>query len=211
MGKKHVLVKGDKFGYLTVISNKETTYKTPNGSHKRVVSCQCKCGVFLKRTVCSLVSKRSAVKSCGCYNGKKTHGGYKDRLYSCWQHMKDRSVKRLEKGESCEVFSDWLDFSKFREWSLTNGYKEDLVLCRNLDTGNYEPDNVRWDTPTNNAIELGSKHWRVLSPDGEIFNVYNMSEFCRQNGLDTGGMTRVSKGQQKSHKGWECSKIEDIL
>ena len=123
----------------------------------------------------------------------------KTRLYHCWENMKQRSSKR----DNCEVFAPWNDFDKFRHWSVINGYSNVLVLCRDGDTGNYEPGNVRWDTKKNNSIECLAKMGTIISPCGDIFSIYNMREFCRKEGLHPGHISQVLRGRRLHHKGWK--------
>lgn len=169
---------------------------------KRRVICQCICGVIAERYLYDIKSGHS--KSCGCLrdalasNRSKTHGDSKTRLYSCWCKMLNRASKR---GSTCNIFVDWLNFESFKTWSLDNGYSETLQLCRNGDKGDYEPDNVRWDTLENNVIEAKAKSYTFKTPEGEKVEILNLSKFCRDKGLTVSGFHRVMKGQ-KSYKGY---------
>lgn len=125
------------------------------------------------------------------------HGGRYTRLYKCWCKMKERSLAR----EDCEVYAPWQDFIAFRDWAVMNGYSDDLVLCRTGDTGNYSPNNVRWDTKRNNHIEAKAKHYTFVL-EGEKVEVYNLSAFCTAEGLCCGHMSSVHSGKRKQHKGY---------
>jgi hypothetical protein len=59
----------------------------------------------------------------------------------------------------------------------------------------------------NKAKETFQTDWSVISPQGQIFNIINLRNFCRENGLDQGNMVKVSQGILKQHKGWKCVKI----
>jgi len=49
----------------------------------------------------------------------------------------------------------------------------------------------------------------IVSPDGEVFtNIVGLNEFCRQHGLDSGGMSRLVGGKIKSYKGWTRMEIK---
>lgn len=74
------------------------------------------------------------------------------------------------------------------------------------DTGNYEPNNLRIDTPQSNTEEALSMYWKVRNPQGETFEVFNLTKFCRENSLDLANMHRVMRGKQKQYKGWESWK-----
>jgi group I intron endonuclease len=42
----------------------------------------------------------------------------------------------------------------------------------------------------------------LKSPTGEIIDMHILKEFCRDNELDSGAMSRLISGKVKSHKGW---------
>jgi hypothetical protein len=52
-----------------------------------------------------------------------------------------------------------------------------------------------------------SKSYIVTSPNGEIFNIRNLNQFCKNYSLRQGSMTCVAQGLYKSHKGWLCSYV----
>jgi hypothetical protein len=47
-----------------------------------------------------------------------------------------------------------------------------------------------------------SKEWSVTSPTGEQMVIKNLRQFCKNNGLDQGNLSRGT------HKGWKAVKIE---
>lgn len=49
-----------------------------------------------------------------------------------------------------------------------------------------------------------SKLWIIESPSMEVFYIKNLKKFCRENNLSNSCMLNVSKGGQKTHKGWKC-------
>ena len=130
------------------------------------------------------------------------HGETGTRLYQCWRDMLHRSKKRDRKGERCEVYTPWLAFTTFMDWALQNGYADELLCCRSGDSGNYRPDNCRWDTRGNNSKE-GLAEYRIMtSPEGEQVVIYNMNEFCREHRLSQSAMAAVASGKSLSSKGW---------
>ena len=88
------------------------------------------------------------------------HGFYGTKLYRAWDAMKQRCLNVKHKfykdygGRGIKVCTEWLDkdtgFAKFRDWSLSNGYTDNLEIDRINNGGNYEPSNCRWTTHTNN-------------------------------------------------------------
>lgn len=47
-----------------------------------------------------------------------------------------------------------------------------------------------------------SKEFEIISPDGVLFKSRNVTEFCRNQGLQQGNINNVLLGKRKSHKGW---------
>ncbi|MGL5014693.1 MAG: NUMOD4 domain-containing protein [Bacteroidales bacterium] len=62
-----------------------------------------------------------------------------------------------------------------------------------------------WDTGLNHStgsVEKLAKNWTFVSPSQEVVEIYNLSNFCRENSLTKTLMLRVNTGSQKHHKGW---------
>jgi hypothetical protein len=57
------------------------------------------------------------------------------------------------------------------------------------------------------AYFINSKKWLVTDPNGISYTISNMSQFCRDNNLNPGNMTSVSKGKLKDTKGWKCIRL----
>ena len=119
----------------------------PSGNRKQVARCRCTCGLLKEVLTDTLF--RGLSTSCGCERSK-THGESNTRLYHCWESMKARVRSRID----CELYAPWKSYEVFRDWAVNNGYTKSLILCRNRDSGNYQPDNVRWDTKANNNREM---------------------------------------------------------
>jgi hypothetical protein len=118
---------------------------------------KCDCGkeVIIERY--SVVSGRT--KSCGCYcrevlktgDIRRDHGMCNTRIYKRWTAMKRRcnapeGTKDFEwygkRGITyCE---EWNTFKPFYEWSLANGYADNLSLDRIDNSKGYSPNNCRW-------------------------------------------------------------------
>lgn len=140
---------GSKFNKWTVLEEVEKTTA-------RRFKCQCECGNISIVRIDGLTT--GASKGCrNCAVKAKKHGDYKTRLYLIWMGIKNRcSFNHYYKDiKRCE---EWDDYGVFKEWALTNGYKEDLEIDRKDPKGDYTPDNCRWVTQS-----VQARNTRLLS------------------------------------------------
>lgn len=121
-------------------------------------TCVCDCGKTV--TVYATALRSGNTRSCGCLsNEKKTkHGGRYTRLYVIWEGMKNRcyvpscTTYHNYGKRGITVCEEWRNsFRAFREWALSNGYRDDLSIDRINVNGNYEPSNCRWATTKEQA------------------------------------------------------------
>jgi len=83
-------------------------------------------------------------------------------LHGRWSAMLGRG--RINEGlyKNIKVCKEWECFENFKDWSLNNGFKKDLVLDRKNTLGDYSPNNCRWVTWHQNAInKKNGKNWIV--------------------------------------------------
>lgn len=52
-----------------------------------------------------------------------------------------------------------------------------------------------------------SQDWKITSPNGNVFTVRNLKEFCKKHKLDDTAMVRVASGKRKHHHFWSCVKL----
>ncbi len=85
---------------------------------------------------------------------KTTHGMSQTRLYSIYKDMIRRCHNKNDKRKTgyikygalgISVCDEWRkDRLSFFEWSLSNGYEDNLSIDRKDSYGDYEPNNCRW-------------------------------------------------------------------
>lgn len=178
---------GDRFGRLTVIA------ELPIGSYcPRMVSCRCDCGAIVE---CVLKTIRSGnTSSCGCLRremvaAKNTKHGCRKRSgdshpeYKIWKQMRQRcNNPRSGKwgqygGRGIKVCSRWNDFLAFLE-DVGPRPSVQHSIDRIDNDKDYEPGNVRWATPFEQANNK-QKTKRFLW-NGEQ---YTIGELSRMSGL----------------------------
>lgn len=146
---KLIDLSGQKFGRLTVM------YRSDNRHNQTYWHCKCKCGKEIDVYAQHLLTGKNV--SCGCESLErirelnKTHGLSSTRLYNIWCGMKVRCFNKNSEsyskygGRGITICDEWKeDFVPFYEWSLANGYCDELSIDRIDVDGNYEPSNCRW-------------------------------------------------------------------
>lgn len=64
-----------------------------------------------------------------------------------------------------EICEEWMNNSEaFENWSISNGYNDNLTIDRKDESKNYSPDNCRWVTSLNNSKYKSTT--RIIEVDG---------------------------------------------
>ena len=143
---------GGVYGELTTIT------RLANQRRSRY-SCRCKCGMLISVEGYALTSGRQS--SCGCKtysaNKRKATGCHGDHeLYTTYHGMKTRCTNPRSKdyknygGRGISVCSEW--DASFELFVHDMGTRPDGCSIDRIDNdGNYEPNNCKWSTKTEQA------------------------------------------------------------
>lgn len=98
------------------------------------------------------------------------------RLKNIWYCMKRRchnpapsdyktSIARCYHDKGITVCNEWrYNFNEFKSWAETNGYQDNLTIDRINPDGNYEPNNCRWISLSENMARAKRRKKERLSP-----------------------------------------------
>ena len=76
------------------------------------------------------------------------------------------------------VCDEWDDFENFYDWSMNNGYSDELTIDRIDSNGNYCPKNCRWSTDREQANNRSTN--RIIEYNGES---HTLEEWSRITGI----------------------------
>lgn len=119
---------------------------------------------------------RGRVRSCGCLHLERCraganplrHGharaGKVSRLHNIWRGMLKRIDSKIGyayqkyAARGIAICAEWRKFEAFRDWSMANGYADNLTIDRRNNDGDYEPLNCQWVTKIVQARNRRSSH-----------------------------------------------------
>ena len=141
---------------------------------------------------------------CGKNNPAYKHGKTNTRLYQIWRGIKKRCYVPTHKyykhygGRGIIVCDEWKNnFMNFYDWAVRNNYNEKLTIDRIDVNGNYEPNNCRWITQSE---QLKNKTNNVyISYKGRT---QTMSDWAKEFGL------KQNVFRQRYILGWSMEKIQ---
>ena len=115
-------------------------------------------------------------------NGMWKHGQAGTKLYKRWADMRHRCNNPNHKcykdygARGIKVCTEWnASFVAFYEWAQANGYDESLTLDRIDNDGNYEPNNCRWISMTEQCNNRRSS--RYLEYQGKTMTISQWAEY----------------------------------
>mgnify|MGYP003967813451 CR=1 FL=1 len=174
--------KGTRFGRRVVVSG--VLMEGPNGKLiRRHVYCECDCGeVDLVRVSKLIAGSSQMCTTCrrGAHNPRRTHnfsGIPEYRIWACMvQRCNDPNKKRYKHISICD---EWLGPGGFDKFFAELGPRPSSKhsIDRIDNTGNYEPGNVRWATPKQQA--RNRKNTPMLTIFGKTRSVAEWAETAK--------------------------------
>jgi len=166
MGRVRLDLRGKRFGRLTVVGN-----GYPSEDKNILWDCRCDCGTTI--TVKATYLKSGHTRSCGCLSRdtvrerRTTHGMRRTKEYRVWDAAKQRCLNpnnddyKRYGGRGIRMCEEWVnDFSAF--YAHVGPRPQGMTIDRIDNDGDYEPGNVHWATPTqqaNNRRPARSGRW----------------------------------------------------
>ena len=192
-------VKGETINYLTMVSN-----PIKEGKRKFAIF-RCHCGKEKKIRIDQVTSGNT--KSCGCmqkalHNYSRLnyrHGERNTRLYNIFHKMQERcynpnyAERQYYSDRGITVCDEWKgNYVAFRNWSLNNGYANNLSIDRIDVNKGYSPDNCRW---VDAKVQSRNRRNNLLvTMNGET---KILMEWCEELGLPYGTVL------MRIHRGWD--------
>ncbi len=154
-----------------------------------------------------LMPKVYGVGFLGVGEHQPSINGKREAVYTRWMSMLARCYTSEKPSyKNSYVCDEWHNFQNFAEWFKENnieGFEIDKdELQYGVENKVYSPKTCIFVHPDKNKEIAKALHYKVRSPKGAIFSVYNMSKFCKEHGLARSCMCELTQGKVSQHKGW---------
>lgn len=193
---------GQTFGRLTVLKQCTTDNKNKNTVRSSRWVCKCSCGNVI--TTYSSYLKTGRVKSCGCmreerrHNLNRKHGLSNSRPFHIWSGIIQRCCNPNNNSyknygaRGIKICDEWKnDFMAFYNWSIDNGYNDELSIDRINNDGDYCPENCRWVDKIVQANNTRSNHYVTYRNKTQT-----LADWCRELEIDYKFLSgRLARGE----------------
>lgn len=138
---------------------------------------------------------------------KRLNGIWRCMKYRCHSESPRNPYARYYRDKGIVVCDEWRsDFKVFEKWAHENGYKEGLSIDRIDSDGNYEPENCRWVTVSENSKKanrgrISLSHRKILVREG--FLSAREQEILEK-------VTKAIPEMSEFDKGYMLGKVEEM-
>ena len=129
------------------------------------------------------------------------HGLCDHVLYGRWRTIKKKCYRpkatnyKYYGAKGITMHEEWItDFKAFYDWCMTNGWKKELEICRIGDKGNYEPNNIIFQTPQRNHLDLIERQYkgiRVIETGKEFKCLQDAAKWIKESGKSKGTIKTI--------------------
>ena len=139
--------------------------------------------------------------------------------YNVWKGMIERCYSKTLHAKrptyaGCTVCDEWHNYQNFADWfdlNYIDGHDLDKdILQRGVENKIYSPTTCCFISAKDNTIEAKAKNYILLNPNGIPVNIYNMTQYCKDNNLDRTYLSLVARGKKDSYKGWTKPKDNGV-
>jgi hypothetical protein len=97
--------------------------------------------------------------------------GMNDRCHSTAQTPRAKEQCKNYRDRGISVCEEWRhSYEAFKEWSLANGYRDDLTIDRIDIDKDYSPENCKWSTLQEQSKNRSNCYWFEVEPGKKIKN-----------------------------------------